>query len=438
MRVYDVIEHKKNGRSLTNEMIDFFVRGVTDNSIPDYQISALLMAICINGMDRNEIFYFTEAMASSGRRNDLSAISHNVVDKHSSGGVGDKCTLIIGPIVSSLGIPFAKLSGKGLGHTGGTIDKLDSVKGLRTSLKYDEFVSQVQDIGIAISSQTGDLAPADKKLYAIRDVTATIDSIPLIAASIMSKKIASGAANILLDVKCGSGAFMKVPDKAFELAETMMDIGHMAGRNMTALVTDMDQPLGRNIGNSLEVIEACEVLNGKGPDDITELCVALSAGLLKLSGYRPKVSYADDARESINNGRAYNKFRDFIYAQGGAFEGSSLYPIFRNSSKYLFDIKAEESGYIFAIDSQSVGISALELGAGRKTQDDDPDHSVGIVMHRKTGERVTIGDRFMTLHYNLADIPEEAVRIARSSVKISVEKPVLKPMILKVFESDMT
>ncbi len=434
MRIYDIIEKKKNGGILSPEMIDYFVRGTTNGSIPDHQISALLMAICINGMDKNETYELTMAIASSGIMNDLSELGDNVVDKHSSGGVGDKCTLIIGPITASLGIPFAKLSGKGLGHTGGTIDKLDSIKGFRTDLGRDSFIKQVKGAGIAISSQTGELAPADKRIYAIRDVTATVDSIPLIAASIMGKKIASGAGNILLDVKCGSGAFMKDPSRAFELAEAMIDIGVKAGRKVSAYITDMDQPLGYKIGNTLEIEEVCDTLNGKGPSDLTELCTALTEGMLKLAGYEPVKSYEADIFDTIKTGKAYDKFKELVLLQGGSI-GEDGYPVMVSHGSFQYDITARRGGFISGIDATGIGKAALELGAGRISQDDTIDYSAGITMKKKTGDHVEKGEPVASLIYNSAGSLNEAAEIASGSFTITNKKPDVRDLVIRIYES---
>ncbi len=323
---------------------------------------------------------------------DLSDISDNIVDKHSTGGVGDKCTLIIGPIVSSLGVCFAKLSGKGLGHTGGTIDKLDSINGFKTDLDNDDFREQLREIGIAVSSQTGKIAPADKKLYAIRDVTSTIDSIPLIAASIMSKKIASGAGNILLDVKCGSGAFMHSEEDASRLAEMMIRIGRESNRKIAAYITDMDQPLGNKIGNSLEIEEVCDTLLGRGPDDLNRLCIGLSAGMMKMTGYIPSEDLDSDIRAVLLNGKAYNKFKEFVTRQGGQF-GIDGYPVFVSSTKFCTNVIAEKDGFITELDARAVGQAALELGAGRRTKEDVPDYCAGIILKKKTGDLVFRGEK---------------------------------------------
>ena len=355
------------------------------------------MAIFFQGMDERETADLTLAMAHSGDTVDLSRFGKLTVDKHSTGGVGDKTTLIVAPIVSSLGCVMAKMSGRGLGHTGGTIDKLESIEGFNTALSPDAFFAQVEKNGVAVVGQTGNLTPADKKLYALRDVTATVDNLSLIASSIMSKKLAAGSHTIVLDVKCGSGAFMKTPEDAKELAEAMVKIGNNCGRNTAAVITNMDRPLGKNIGNSLEVIEAIEVLKNNGPEDLKEVCLTLSSEIVSLS----KNISIDKARElteeAIISGKAFEKFKEWISSQGGNrewIENTDLFP----KAKYSFEIKAEKEGYISKMDAESIGIASVILGAGRETKEDTIDMSAGIVLNKKTGDKVDKGVTLATLY----------------------------------------
>ena len=397
MRIYDIIKKKRDGFALTKEEIEFFIKGYVDGSIHDYQASALCMAIFFQGMDERETADLTLAMAHSGDTVDLSRFGKLTVDKHSTGGVGDKTTLIVAPIVSSLGCVMAKMSGRGLGHTGGTIDKLESIEGFNTALSPDAFFAQVEKNGVAVVGQTGNLTPADKKLYALRDVTATVDNLSLIASSIMSKKLAAGSHTIVLDVKCGSGAFMKTPEDAKELAEAMVKIGNNCGRNTAAVITNMDRPLGKNIGNSLEVIEAIEVLKNNGPEDLKEVCLTLSSEIVSLS----KNISIDKARElteeAIISGKAFEKFKEWISSQGGNrewIENTDLFP----KAKYSFEIKAEKEGYISKMDAESIGIASVILGAGRETKEDTIDMSAGIVLNKKTGDKVDKGVTLATLY----------------------------------------
>ena len=397
MNMYDLITKKKQGQVLTEAEISELVTEYTAGRIPDYQVSALLMAICLQGMNDEETKALTLAIAGSGNTVDLSEFGDLSVDKHSTGGVGDKTTLIVAPIAASLGCKVAKMSGRGLGHTGGTVDKLESFPGYRTELSAEEFFEQVRRIGISVVGQSGGLAPADKKLYALRDVTATVDSIPLITSSSMGKKLASGSRSIVLDVKCGSGSFMKTEEDAFILAKNMTDIGKMAGRNMTAVITDMDIPLGHAIGNSLEVIEAIEVLSGGGPRDLRSVCIALATEMTSLSlGYSEQEARAAVIR-AIESGEAKKKLAEWIGAQGGDaryVEDTSLFRV----ADHARDVYAEADGYITHIDTESVGLSSVLLGAGRIKKDDVIDHSAGIILHKKTGDRVSRGERIATLY----------------------------------------
>ncbi|MHB1453596.1 MAG: thymidine phosphorylase [Saccharofermentanales bacterium] len=434
MRMYDILESKRDKSELSKDMIEFFVKGVTDGSIPDYQISALLMAICINGMTPRETCDLTVAMAHSGTINDLSSIKGTVVDKHSSGGVGDKCTLIIGPIVSSFGIPFAKLSGRGLGHTGGTIDKLESIKGFRTSFSSEDFISQVNDIGIVLAGQSGELAPADKKLYALRDVTATIQSIPLISASIMSKKIASGADNILLDVKCGNGAFMKTQEEAFKLASLMVQIGELSGRNVKAYVTDMSQPLGNSIGNALEIAESCDVLNNKGPEDLKQICISLSAGMMELAGLGSFEKCRMMAEESLQNGTAFSKFRQLVLAQGGELDAEGN-PVLLGNAEAVSEVLAISDGYVDDIITDHIGTASLLLGAGREKKEDKIDPAAGIIVHKKRGDPVKTGESLATLYTNKADAVANASAVVLDAYHIGSNPPAKIPIVIKIFGS---
>ncbi len=416
MRIYDIITKKKHGGELTEEEIRFFVNGFTDGSIPDYQISPLLMAICLKGMTDKETFVLTDAIQKSGDSIDLSEFGELSVDKHSTGGVGDKTTLIVAPIVGSLGCKVAKMSGRGLGHTGGTVDKLESFPGYDTSLSPEAFFEQVRKCGISVIGQSGNLAPADKKLYALRDVTATVDSIPLITSSIMGKKLAAGSHNIVLDVKCGSGAFMKTADEAKELAEKMVDIGIMCGRNVAALITNMDIPLGHAVGNILEVKEAMAVLRGEGPDDLLEVCTALASLIAHLS---LKVSLEDArlmVKDAISSGRALAKFKEWIVAQGGDGRYVDNPELWENAC-ISEDVLAPKDGYISHINAEAVGLAGVTLGAGRATKDDEIDFSAGIILHKKTGEFVKAKEVIATLYTNR----KNAVRNAKAEVLGAIE-----------------
>ncbi len=397
MRIYDIIKKKRDGFALTKEEIDFFIKGYVDGSIYDYQASALCMAIFFQGMDERETADLTLAMAHSGDVVDLSGFGSLTVDKHSTGGVGDKTTLIVAPIVSSLGCIMAKMSGRGLGHTGGTIDKLESIEGFNTALSPDEFFSRVEKTGVAVVGQTGNLTPADKKLYSLRDVTATVDNLSLIASSIMSKKLAAGAHTIVLDVKCGSGAFMKTPEDAEELAQAMVKIGNNCGRNTAAVITNMDRPLGNNIGNSLEVIEAIEVLKNNGPEDLKEVCLVLSSEIVSLSKNIPVEKARELTEDALESGKAFEKFKEWISSQGGNknwIENTDLFP----KATYSFEVKAEKDGYISKMNAESIGIASVILGAGRETKEDTIDMSAGIVLNKKTGDKVMKGDTIATLY----------------------------------------
>ena len=426
MRMYDIITKKRNGEELTREEIRFFINGYTEGSIPDYQAAALLMAVYFRGMSKRETAELTMAMVNSGETVDLSKIAGVKVDKHSTGGVGDKISLIVIPLVASLGIPIAKMSGRGLGHTGGTIDKLESIPGFRTELTGDEFIENVNKYKMAISGQSGNFVPADKKLYALRDVTATVDSIPLIASSIMSKKIASGADCIVLDVKVGSGAFMKSVEEAAELAGTMVEIGKSLNRKTVAVVTDMSQPLGHEVGNSNEIIEAIEVLKGKGSEDETQVALTIASYMAVLGGTFEEFEKAHSALEEvIRSGKAIDKLKLLIRIQGGdpdVVDNTERLP----KAKYHIEVRSKKSGYVNSIDAESIGISAMLLGAGRKTKEDKIDFSAGISMKKKVGDKVAIGDILCVLHTNLSH-SAEAEKIALEAYGIgSTEKKITK------------
>lgn len=391
MRMYDIIHKKRNGGELSEEEIRFFIEGYTDESIPDYQAAALCMAVYFRGMTPKETSILTLAMAESGDQIDLGGIEGFTVDKHSTGGVGDKTSLIVVPIVASCGGKVAKMSGRGLGHTGGTVDKLESIPGFRTELNPDDFIKQVNGIGLCIVGQTGELAPADKKLYALRDVTATVESIPLIASSIMSKKLAAGSKGIVLDVKTGSGAFMKTVEESENLAKEMVAIGKSAGKSVTAVITNMDIPLGDSVGNSLEVIEAIKTLKGEGESDLTEVCLTLAAQMLSMvTGEDEKTCYSM-AKGAIDNGLAINKLREMISAQGGNANVVDDYSLFKQP-KYTVEIFSECDGYIEHTDAEKIGIASVILGAGREKKGDPIDPSAGIVLKKKTGDYVKKGE----------------------------------------------
>ena len=427
MRMYDIIRKKRLGGELTREEMKFFINGVTDGTIPDYQISALLMAICFQQLNDRETSEMTEFMAASGDMADLSGIEGFKVDKHSTGGVGDKTTLIIAPAVASCGVKVAKMSGRGLGHTGGTIDKLESIPGFCTSIPSGQFIDIVNDIGVSVIGQSADFAPADKKLYALRDVTATVENIPLIAASIMSKKIASGADGIVLDVTTGSGAFMKTKEEAIELAEQMVAIGSGVGRKVAALITDMDTPLGCAIGNSLEVIEAVETLKGNGPEDLLTVCCELAGNMLVLAGKGSIEECRKMAKQAIVGGAAFETLCSMVKAQGG--DDSYI----RDTSKFekasiVMQVKAPCSGYITAMQTEEIGIASMILGVGRETKDSVIDFSAGIKLYKKTGDRVEKGDTIAELFTN-RDTAETAEKRIINAITISDEPAAEKPLI---------
>lgn len=428
MRMVDIIERKRDGHPLTREEISFFVKGYVDETIPDYQASALAMAIYFRGMDEREIADLTDLMMHSGKTIDLSSIQGLKVDKHSTGGVGDKTSLVVGPLVAACGAKVAKMSGRGLGHTGGTLDKMESVPGMRIGLTDKEFKDQVSRIGLAIAGQTGEIDPADKKLYALRDVTGTIESVPLIASSIMSKKLASGSDCILLDVKFGSGAFMKTFEAAKELAQTMVKIGDLLHRDTRAILTDMDQPLGLAVGNSLEVKEAIATLKGHGPKDLVEL--ARKAGGIMLEQAHIVASAEEGEKriqEAIDNGSGFEKLCALFEAQGGDvsyIREPERFPV----AKHIVEIVAEESGYVRRIDSLSIGVSAMKLGAGREKMSDTIDMSAGILLKKKVGDRVEKGEVLALCHTNKEGV-DEVLREVHDAFQLSATPITVPPIV---------
>ena len=406
MRMVDIIEKKRDGKELTTQEINFFIEGYTKGDIPDYQASALAMAIYFQDMNDRERADLTRAMVNSGDTINLSGIDGIKVDKHSTGGVGDTTTLVLAPLVASLGIPVAKMSGRGLGHTGGTIDKLESVKGFHVELTKEQFIDLVNRDKVAVMGQSGNLTPADKKLYALRDVTGTVNSIPLIASSIMSKKIAAGADAIVLDVKTGDGAFMKKKKDAEELAHAMVRIGNHVGRKTIAIISDMSQPLGFAIGNALEVKEAIETLQGKGPQDLTDLVLTLGSQMVILAKKAETTQEAKAMlREAITNGKAIAKFKEFLQNQGGdasVVDDTAKLP----QAKYQIELPAKKSGYVSRMVADEIGVASMLLGAGRATKEDTIDLAVGIVLHKKVGDKVSEGESLLTIHSNRENVDE--------------------------------
>ena len=434
MRMYDLIRKKRDGERLAKEEIDWMIRSYTNGKIPDYQMSALMMAIYFRGMNEQETLNLTLAMADSGERLDLSAIHGIKVDKHSTGGVGDKTSLALVPLVASCGIPVAKMSGRGLGHTGGTIDKLESFSGFSTAIPVETFIKNVNTIGISIMGQTADLAPADKKLYALRDVTATVSCIPLIASSIMSKKLASGSDAILLDVTTGTGAFMKTVDQSIELAKLMVSIGTHHGRRVAAMITDMDTPLGHNIGNSLEVMESMDVLKGKGPADLTEVCLQLAANMLVLAGKGTPAECRAMAEAVIADGSAFAKCKEMFAAQGGDIRVLDDYDRFEKPAA-RYELLAEQDGYITANDAEKIGSASVLLGAGRQKKGDPLDFAAGIVLHKKRGDYVHKGESLATF-YGAADKFAAAAEEYRSGLVYGTEKPEEAPLVYALVTKD--
>ncbi len=435
MRMYDLIMKKRNGGVLTDAEIEFMIDGYVKGDVPDYQMSAMLMAIWFKGMNAHETTELTKVMAKSGDMIDLSAIQGKKVDKHSTGGVGDKTTLIAAPIVAACGGKVAKMSGRGLGHTGGTVDKLEAIPGYRTALDRREFFDIVNKHGVSVIGQSGNLAPADKKLYALRDVTATVDSIPLIASSIMSKKLAAGSDCILLDVKTGSGAFMKTLDDSIKLAQTMVSIGEGAGRRTVALITDMDTPLGHAIGNSLEVTESMDVLKGHGPKDVTEVSLQLAENMLYLVGKGTIEECRAMAEKSIADGSAFECFASMVEAQGG--DSSVLRdPEKFQKAPFKADVLADRDGYIVKMNAEECGIASVVLGAGREKKDSPIDFSAGIMMMKKYGEQVRKGEKLATLYTSKQESLAEAERMYKEAVVIGDEKPAAEPLVYARVEKD--
>ncbi|MGT2754918.1 pyrimidine-nucleoside phosphorylase [Streptococcus ovis] len=410
MRAVDVIQKKRDGQELTTAEIEWLINGYVAGTVPDYQMSAFAMAIYFKGMTTREISDLTMAMVATGEQIDLSAIAGVKVDKHSTGGVGDKVTLILAPLVASFGIPVAKMSGRGLGHTGGTLDKLESIKGYHIEVEQEQFIQQVQDIGVAVIGQSDKLVKADKLLYALRDVTATVDTIPLIASSVMSKKIAAGADAILLDVTVGEGAFMKTVEEARELATTMVELGKAVGRKTVAVLTDMSQPVGTSIGNRLEILEALDILQGKGREDVTHFICELAQIMLGLANVEKTI---DEVRSHLENGQALKKFEEMVQAQGGDLE--DLYRSVQVA--YEVPVPAEQAGYISALPAMEFGLFAMKLGAGRAVKTDELDYETGIVFHKKVGEAVQVGETVATIYSN-EKISENMLTDFQKNVKI--------------------
>ncbi|WP_426392927.1 pyrimidine-nucleoside phosphorylase [Mammaliicoccus sciuri] len=427
MRMVDVIAKKRDGKELTKEEIEFFVKGYTTGDIPDYQASSLAMAIYFQDMTDEERANLTMAMVESGDQIDLSEIEGIKVDKHSTGGVGDTTTLVLAPLVAALDVPVAKMSGRGLGHTGGTIDKLEAVEGFHVEISEQEFIDLVNKDKVAVIGQTGNLTPADKKLYGLRDVTGTVNSIPLIASSIMSKKIAAGADAIVLDVKTGAGAFMKTIEDSELLAHAMVKIGNNVGRNTMAIISDMSQPLGRAIGNGLEVKEAIDTLKGEGPEDLTELVLTLGSQMVVLA---MKAETLDEAREKllevIHNGKALEKFKVFLENQGG--DGSVVDDVTKlPQAQYTFEVKAETSGYVSHIVADEIGVASMLLGAGRATKDDIIDLAVGLVLNKKVGDKVEAGESLVTIYANQEDVKDVEAKILEN---ITISDEQVKPTLI--------
>ncbi|MDP1511801.1 pyrimidine-nucleoside phosphorylase [Paenibacillus sp. CMAA1739] len=426
MRMVDLIEKKRDGKELSTEEINFIIQGYTQGEIPDYQVSALAMSIFFKDMNERERADLTMAMVHSGDTIDLSAIEGVKVDKHSTGGVGDTTTLVLAPLVAALDIPVAKMSGRGLGHTGGTIDKLEAIAGFHVEITKDEFVDLVNRSKIAVVGQSGNLTPADKKLYALRDVTATVNSIPLIASSIMSKKIAAGSDAIVLDVKTGAGAFMKTVEDAKELAHAMVSIGNNVGRKTMAVISDMSQPLGLAIGNSLEVKEAIDTLRGEGPKDLEELCMALGSQMVFLAGKADSLEHAEEKlKEVIRNGKALEKFKEFIANQGG--DASVVdHPERLPQAQYLIEVPAKQDGVVAEIVADEIGTAAMLLGAGRATKESEIDLAVGLMLNKKVGDAVQKGDSLVTIHANREDVDQVMEKIY-TNIRIAdhAEAPVL-------------
>lgn len=422
MRAYDIIMKKRNGLENTKEEIEFMINNYVSGELKDYQMSAWLMAVYFNHMSDKERYNLTITMLNSGDKVSLKDIKGKKIDKHSTGGVGDKTTLALAPMVASLGLTVSKLSGRGLGHTGGTIDKLESIPGFKTSLSTEDFINTANQTGIAIAGQTANIAPADKKIYALRDLTATVDEISLIASSIMSKKLAIDSDGIVLDVKAGSGAFMKDIEDAKKLAESMVSIGKMNGKNIKALVTNMNQPLGVKVGNALEVYEAIETVKGNGPEDFQNLCIELASHMAELSGEMKYNEAKKKLTKNIKEGILVNKMKEWIKAQGGderIVDNPELLEISKNKKEF----KADKSGYLYSYDTEKIGIASMVLGAGRATKEDEIDLSVGLEVHKKLGEKINSGDTLVTIYYSDISNIDESERILKEAIKISDKKP---------------
>ena len=433
MRMYDIILKKRANLPLSDKEIRFVINGYVNGEIPDYQVSALLMTIVFNGMNARELGTLTLAMAQSGNMVDLSNIDGITVDKHSTGGVGDKTTLIIAPLVAACGGKVAKMSGRGLGHTGGTIDKMESIPNLKVSLEKDAFINQINKIGLAVIGQSEGLAPADKKLYALRDVTGTVDSIPLIASSVMSKKLASGAQAILLDVKVGSGAFMKNIEDARELAKAMVDIGKGNGRSIKAILTDMDRPLGHAIGNALEIREVIDTLKGHGPEDLTHECIIMAAHMLVLSHMCDYETALNRVQQALDSGTALERLRLMVDAQGGdsrVIDDESILII----GQFTYDVIAPQDGYIIHMNTEQCGIASVMLGAGRTVKDGPIDYSAGIVMHKKTGDAVRMGERIATLYASDESLLSNAAKTYLEAITFGETAPIMADTILDIVE----
>ena len=433
MRMYDIILKKRANLPLSDKEIRFVIDGYVNGEIPDYQVSALLMTIVFNGMNARELGTLTLAMAQSGNMVDLSNIDGITVDKHSTGGVGDKTTLIIAPLVAACGGKVAKMSGRGLGHTGGTIDKMESIPNLKVSLEKDAFINQVNKIGLAVIGQSEGLAPADKKLYALRDVTGTVDSIPLIASSVMSKKLASGAQAILLDVKVGSGAFMKNIEDARELAKAMVDIGKGNGRSIKAILTDMDRPLGHAIGNALEIREVIDTLKGHGPEDLTHECIIMAAHMLVLSHMCDYETALNRVQQALDSGVALERLRLMVDAQGGdsrVIDDESILTI----GQFTYDVIAPQDGYIIHMNTEQCGIASVMLGAGRTVKDGPIDYSAGILMHKKTGDSVTVGECIATLYASDESLLSNAAKTYLEAITFGETAPIMADTILDIVE----
>ncbi len=435
MNAVDIINRKRLGGVLTEEQIEYMVMGFTEGMIPDYQMSALLMAVCLKGMTKEETVQLTRIMRDSGETVDLSEIKGIKVDKHSTGGVGDKTTLIVAPVAAACGVPIAKMSGRGLGFTGGTVDKMESIPGFVTSMERSRFIESVNETGIAVIGQTGHIAPADKKMYALRDVTGTTESISLITSSIMSKKLAAGADAIVLDVKCGSGAFMKNYEDARELAEWMVDIGRGNGKRMTAVISDMEQPLGRAVGNALEVQEAIEVLKGGGPEDIRNLSLGLAAEMILLGDRADggRANAEELAREALESGRALEKFRRFVENQGGNPDITEDTALFAQPA-FAVEVRAEEAGYVTGLDALQIGLASQHAGAGRETKEDEIDMAAGIILDKKTGDEICAGDLLCTVYGNDKEKTEAGARESRKAYSIGLQRPEKRELIKEIID----